>query len=94
MAFSIHTGLQWNKETNLNVVYDYEGIYQPLTIETMLPNTKLQLSDLTAGVDLRYPLTNVFRLHGGFQQYFSLDRSSAFRWPLRRRVQLGLSCHF
>lgn len=94
LTFSIHTGLQWNKETDLNAVYEYQGIYQPETIEAVLPDTKLLLSDLTAGVDLRYPLISAFSIRGGFQQYFSLNGSDAFRWPLRRRVHLGLSYQF
>ena len=88
LAFSMHTGLQWNKDTELNAVYEYEGIYQPETIEVTLSNTKLLLSDLTAGVGFSYPLTPVFSLGGGFQQYFSLNGSDAFRWPSRRRVHL------
>ena len=94
LSFAINTGLQWNKDTDLNAVYDYEGIYQPVTVEATLPDAKLLLSDFTVGVDLRYPLTPVFGLQGGFQQYFSLKGSDVFRWPLRRRVQIGLSYQF
>jgi hypothetical protein len=94
LAFSINTGLQWNKDTDLNAVYKYEGLYLPVTVEATLPNTKLLLSDFTVGVDLRYPLTPALGLQGGFQQYFSLNGSDVFRWPLRRRVQIGLSYQF
>lgn len=94
IGLSLNTGLQWNKDSKIDAVYDYEGIYQPVTVIAVLPDTKLALSDFTLGADLSYPLTNTYRLHGGFQQYFSLDRSGTFRWPLRRRVQLGLSYQF
>lgn len=94
LTISINTGLQWNKDTGINAVYDYDGVYQPVTVEAQLPDTKFLLSDLTAGVRFGYSLTNAYHLHAGFQQYFSLGRSGTFRWPLRRRVQLGMSYQF
>ncbi|WP_020536011.1 hypothetical protein [Lewinella cohaerens] len=94
LTISINTGLQWNKDTGMNAVYDYDGVYQPVTVEAQLPDTKFLLSDLTAGVRLGYSLTSAYHFHAGFQQYFSLDRSGTFRWPLRRRVQLGMSYQF
>jgi hypothetical protein len=94
LTISINTGLQWNKDTGINAVYDYDGVYQPITVEAMLSDTRFLLSDFTAGVRLGYSLTNAYHLHAGFQQYFSLDRSGTFRWPLRRRVQLGMNYQF
>lgn len=94
LTISVNTGLQWNKDTGINAVYDYDGVYQPIRVEAMLSDTRFLLSDLSAGIRLSYSLAEAYRLHGGFQQYFSLDRSGSFRWPLRRRVQLGVSYQF
>lgn len=91
--FSLFGTLQWNNNTNITAVYDYNGVYLPTTVSGALPNSGFGLSAFSGGIELVLPITDHLLLNSRYQQYYSFSKHT-FQWPVRHQVQLGAIYQF